>query len=160
MIDVAQVTKKEARDRNNIIMNCARELRGDFDADGYKIAPMKNLEGIVLHPPQIKTTKWENTDNRRNININKLLKPTVLPNQKWIVIYRSLNDADDDDVDIIIHELQKAATKLGAKFSNPFLIPMNNSNPKVWVEALREEIDAERPPIVLSVINEKTGLLY
>lgn len=39
-------------------------------------------------------------------------------------------------------------------------MPIQNSISKVWIEALEEEIMEERPPIVLSVIDEKTSSLY
>jgi hypothetical protein len=78
MVDIAQTTKKEPKDRNELILNCARDLRTDFNGEGFGLQPLRNLEGFVLNPPQFKTAKWEQVDAKQCLNLTKLLRPCVL----------------------------------------------------------------------------------
>ena len=51
MAELAVTTKKEPTDRNNIILTCARDLRTDFNADGFTMNPVNNLEAYSLNAP-------------------------------------------------------------------------------------------------------------
>jgi hypothetical protein len=77
-----------------------------------------------------------------------------------LFIYRANCEEDENDIDEIVQEIQNAATRLGCKFADPYLMCMPNLNAKTWMNALLEEIEADRPELVVSAFFDKGGALY